>query len=51
MITPAHSDPRPDGRATAVLLIHGIGEQRPYETLDLFVKGMASEMGNPGSLP
>jgi hypothetical protein len=44
LITATYNDPRPDGRATAVLLIHGIGEQRPYETLDLFVKGLAREM-------
>lgn len=33
------------GRSGAILLIHGIGEQRPYEALDSFVQGLAGEWG------
>ncbi|MEK7315655.1 MAG: hypothetical protein AAB011_05705 [Candidatus Eisenbacteria bacterium] len=38
------SDPEPGG-AAAILVIHGIGEQRPYQTLDAFVQGLAREFG------
>ncbi len=37
-------DPEPGG-AGAILVIHGIGEQRPYQTLDAFVQGLATEFG------
>lgn len=30
---------------TAFVVIHGIGEQRPFETLDPFVRGIVREMG------
>jgi len=29
-------------RSTALLVIHGIGEQNPYETLDAFTRGIFS---------
>lgn len=29
----------------AILIIHGIGEQNPFETLDSFARGLAGEMG------
>jgi len=46
---PAHpSGAAPDARrvpgTAAVLLIHGIGEQRPYETIDSFVQGLAQDL-------
>jgi hypothetical protein len=31
----------------AILVIHGIGQQRPYETLDQFTLGLAQTFGNP----
>jgi hypothetical protein len=34
---------RPPGRA-ALLLIHGIGEQAPYQTLDAFARGLADRL-------
>ena len=36
-------NPEAEDRAAAILLIHGIGEQQPYETLDAFVQGLARE--------
>jgi hypothetical protein len=29
----------------AILVVHGIGEQNPYETLDAFARGLAREVG------
>lgn len=38
-------------RAAALLLIHGIGEQDPYEALDAFTRGLASRLGvGPGEM-
>jgi hypothetical protein len=34
-------DDAPSGTATALLVIHGIGEQNPYETLDQVARGFA----------
>ena len=31
--------------AAAILVIHGIGSSRPYETLDAFVQGIAQQIG------
>jgi len=42
------TDPAPAG---AIVVIHGIGEQHPYETLDAFVQGLAREFQiGPGRL-
>ena len=38
------TNPEPGG-AAAILVIHGIGVQRPYQTLDAFVQGLAREFG------
>ncbi len=32
-------------RRAAILVIHGIGEQNPFETLDAFARGLAGELG------
>lgn len=38
------------GRA-AILVIHGIGEQRPFEALDAFVRGVSAQLDvQPGQL-
>lgn len=34
-------DPAPKTGKTAILVIHGIGQQDPYETLDQFARGLA----------
>ncbi len=33
-------------RKTAILVIHGIGQQDPYETLDQFARGLADHLGD-----
>jgi hypothetical protein len=33
---------------TAVLVIHGVGQQSPFDTLDAFVRGMLSTMNVGG---
>ena len=44
------TDPAPAGIG-AIVVIHGIGEQHPYETLDAFVQGLAYEFKiGPGRL-
>jgi len=38
-------------KSAAILLIHGIGEQRPYETIDAFVQGLGRRLKiTPGRL-
>ena len=37
--------PPADPEKAAILVIHGIGEQQPYQTLDAFVQGVARELG------
>jgi hypothetical protein len=39
------TNPPADPNAAAVLVIHGIGEQAPYQTLDAFVQGVAVKFG------
>jgi hypothetical protein len=41
----AGSAPPADAEKAAILVIHGIGEQQPYQTLDAFVQGVAREFG------
>ncbi|HYS78067.1 MAG TPA: hypothetical protein VEO94_04460 [Candidatus Dormibacteraeota bacterium] len=36
--------PGPQEKRAAILVIHGIGEQRPYEALDAFVQGLARRL-------
>ncbi|MGH9861881.1 MAG: hypothetical protein ACRD35_00495 [Candidatus Acidiferrales bacterium] len=36
---------------TAILVIHGIGEQNPYETLDSFAQGLARHFSSQGARP
>jgi len=36
---------------TAILVIHGIGEQNPYETLDQFARGFAGYFTGQGTAP
>ena len=31
-------------QAAAILVVHGIGEQNPYEALDGFARGLAREL-------
>ena len=45
--TKAAAGPRPTAGKTAVLVIHGIGEQDPYETLDQFARGLADHYRLP----
>lgn len=42
--------PEADGKRAAILVVHGIGEQRPYETVDAFARGIASKAGAPERL-
>lgn len=37
--------PKQSRKRAALLLIHGIGEQRPYQTLDAFARGLALGFG------
>lgn len=40
--------PRPKAARTAVLVIHGIGEQDPYETVDSFARGLVKYFRSRG---
>lgn len=33
-----------NGEHTAIMVIHGIGEQVPFETLDMFTRGMLDSL-------
>lgn len=43
--------PHPKAGKTAILVIHGIGQQDPYETLDQFARGLVDHFQVPQALP
>lgn len=47
----AAPDPAPKTGKTAILVIHGIGQQDPYETLDHFARGLADHFHVPQAPP
>lgn len=44
-------DDAPNGKATALLVIHGIGEQNPYETLDLVARAFVRYFRGRNQIP
>lgn len=44
-------DPLSSSKRIAVLVIHGIGQQRPYETLDQFARGLLESFRNDTKAP
>jgi hypothetical protein len=45
----AHSFPEDSmSEKVAIFVIHGMGQQKPYETLDSFTRNLMESLGNPG---
>jgi hypothetical protein len=48
---PPPTDKKPTSKRVAFLVIHGIGQQRPYETLDQFGRGLISSFTSDKGAP